>query len=113
MSDNRKEEIKEKLSEIAKDLKKVGKKVAKKTVKITDAASARIKLQSVSVKLSAEYEELGKLSYSKLVRDVDNADKIASSIDKIDELRTEIAVLKKELSEKLQKINEEDDEKSE
>jgi len=107
MSDNnKKEEIKSKLDSIAKEIKKTGKKVARKTVKMADAASARIKLQSCSVKLSAEYENLGKLSYNKLVRDFDNAEKISASIEKIDALRSEVAELKKLLAEKLKAINE-------
>lgn len=107
MSDNsRKEELKAKLDSFAKEIKKTGKKVAIKTAKLADVASARIKLQSCSVKLSAEYENLGKLSYNKLVRDHDNAEKISEAIEKIDALRAEVAELKEILNEKLKAMNE-------
>ena len=108
MSDNKTNDIRSKLDAFTKEIQKTGKKVAHKTVKMADAASARIKLQSCSVKLSAEYETLGKLSYRKLVCDADNAEKIAASIERIDALKAEVEELKKELEEKLAKINETD-----
>ena len=106
MCANKKEELKTKFDAIAVEIGRTGKKVAQKTVKMADAASTRIKLQSVSMKLSAEYENLGKLSYNRLVNDRENTEKIAEAIEKIDELRTEVETLKRELAEKLKKVNE-------
>ena len=102
---NKNDDLKVTINSLAKEVKKTGRKVADKTVKMADAATTRIKLQSCSVKLSAEYENLGKLSYNKLVKDRDNTEKIAASIEKIDSLRAEIELLKNELAEKLKKLN--------
>lgn len=105
MSENKKEEFKTKIDIIAKEIKKTGKIVADKTAKMADVASARIKLQSCTSKLNAEYGNLGRLSYNKLVNDCDNADKISASIERIDELRAEVEAMKKELDEKLKILN--------
>ena len=109
MSESRKEELKATLNRVAGEIKKTGKRVAVKTSKMADVATVRIKLQSVSVKLSEAYENLGKLSYNKLVRDVDNAEKIAEAIERIEELKAEIDTLKKELADKIKKMNESTD----
>ena len=105
MCDNKKEELKAKFDTIAAEIGKTGKIVAKKTVIMADAASTRIKLQATNAKLSAEYENLGRLSYNKLVKDRENTEKIAASIEKIEELRIEVDALKAELAEKLKKLN--------
>ena len=106
MCDNKKEELKAKIDSIAVEIGKKGRSVAKKTVRMADAASTRIKLQAVSSKLSAEYENLGKLSYNRLVKDRENTEKISASIEKIEELRAEVEALKSELAEKMKAINE-------
>ena len=106
MCDNKKEEFKAKFDAVAAEIGKTGKKVAKKTVRMADAAAVRIKLSTASAKLATEYETLGKLSYNKLVKDRDNTEKIAASIDKIDELIIEVDALKAELAAKMKAINE-------
>ena len=97
--------MKAKFDTIAAEIGKTGKIVAKKTVIMADATSTRIKLQTTNAKLSAEYENLGRLSYNKLVKDRENTEKIAASIEKIEELRIEVDALKAELAEKLKKLN--------
>ena len=106
MCDNKKEELKAKIDTIAVEIGKKGRMVAKKTIKMADAASTRIKLQSINTKLNAEYENLGRLSYNRLVKDRENTEKISASIERIEELRTEVETLKTELAEKLKAINE-------
>ena len=106
MCANKNEELKVKFDTIAFEIGKTGRNVAKKTAKMVDVASTRIKLQSVSAKLRAEYENLGRLSYGRLVNDCENTEKIAASIDKIEALRAEVDALKAELNGKLKKLKE-------
>ena len=106
MNENKKEELKTKFDVIALEIGKTSRIVAKTTVKMADAASTRIKLQSAATKLSAEYENLGKLSYNRLVNDRENTEKIAASIEKIDELRATVDTLKAELAKKLKAVKE-------
>ena len=85
-------------NEFKTDASKVASKVATKTGEIADAATARIKLQALKLRLCEEYEKLGRLTYKSAKTDeaVDTADQIA----KIDALRDEIQQLKDDIKNK-------------
>ena len=87
-------------NEFKADASKVASKVATKTGEIADAATARIKLQSLKLKLCEEYEKLGRLTYKSAKSDevTDTAEQIA----KIDALRDEIQKLKNDIADKNQ-----------
>ena len=87
-------------NEFKADASKVASKVATKTGEMADAATARIKLQSLKLKLCEEYEKLGRLTYKSAKSDevTDTAEQIA----KIDALRDEIQKLKNDIADKNQ-----------
>ena len=62
-----------------------------------DIAALKIKLESTKHKLDGEYTVLGKLTYQKLRRGDDNAEKIEASIARIEALRRRIAMLKAQI----------------
>ena len=85
-------------NEFKADASKVASKVATKTEEIADAATARIKLQALKLKLCEEYEKLGRLTYKSAKTDeiTDPAEQIA----KIDALRDDIQHIKDEIQSK-------------
>ena len=90
----------EKLNDFIKGAKKVTKKAASTTMELADIASLNVKLQGQKVKLSEKFEELGRLSYGKLANDEDNAEKIASAVAAIDQLKEAIEDIKAEITAK-------------
>lgn len=103
-------EFNKKLESFIRSAKKATKKAAHKTMELADVASLNIKLQTLNVKLSEKFEELGRLSYKKLegigeitadetVEPVvdDTVDKIAETVEQINKLHEEISCLKAEI----------------
>ena len=75
---------------ICKDIGIVAKKAARKAGEVADVADLHLKKKSLEVKLSGEYENLGKLAYKQLRRDAENTEEISARLDRIDALRAEI-----------------------
>ena len=75
---------------ICKDIGVVAKKAAIKAGEVADVADLHLKKKSLEVKLSGEYENLGKLAYKQLRRDEENTEAISARLDRIDALRAEI-----------------------
>lgn len=90
----------EKLNNFLQSAKKATKKAAATTIELTDIAALNVKLQAQSVKLSEKYEKLGRLSYSKLAHEADNAEKIAESVAEIDAINNDIENIKAEIKAK-------------
>ena len=76
--------------EFKSDAGKLLSKAAVKAGEITDAAAARIKLQSLRLKLCEEYEKLGRLVYRANRESLDLSDKINEVTVAVDKLRAEI-----------------------
>ncbi len=62
-----------------------------------DIAALKIKLESTKHKLDGEYTVLGKLTYQKLRRGDNNAEKIEASLSRIEALRRKIAALRAQI----------------
>ena len=79
-------------------------KAIKKTGEIADSASKYVKIKIYDTKLSARYEELGRLTYKQIKTEKSLAEKISGVIDEIDTLRIQRQVLKADIeSEKAKK----------
>ena len=95
-----------KWDEIKTDASKVASKVAAKTGELADATAARIRLQSLKLKLCEEYEKLGKLTYKSVKTSKETGTE--QQIAKIDAIRLEMKQIKDKLEALKQK--EEDEE---
>ena len=100
MSEMNKKCVNQNVQRFVRVTKKAAKEAAVKARKLADIAAVSVKLQGQSVKLSEKYEELGRLSYDKLIKNKDTADEMAVVIDQIDAIYAVIARLKEELAEK-------------
>jgi len=76
---------------------KTANKAIKKTGEIADSASKYVKLKIYDAKLSARYEELGRLTYKQIKTENSMAERISEVIDKIDILRAQRKALKEEI----------------
>lgn len=72
---------------IRKNLGDAAQKAKKKTGEIASDASMQIKLKSLESKRDALYEQLGKLTYRQLKTGESQAEKIAETIDALDDVR--------------------------
>lgn len=93
--------------EICTQAEKTANKAIKVTGEIADSASKYVKLKIYDSKLSARYEELGRLTYKQIKTEKSMAEKISGVIDEIDTLRIQRQVLKEDIEEDKRKRAEE------
>ncbi len=72
---------------IRKNLGDAAEKAKKKTGELAEDASMQIKLKSLESKRNALYEQLGRLTYRQLKTGESQAEKIAQTIENLDEVR--------------------------
>ena len=106
-------------NKIRTNLGKAAKKAVQKTGEIVDDTSMQIKLKSLESKRNKLYEELGRLTYRQLKTEESQAERIAQTIESLDEIREkiraqmeEIETLKKERAKKKEEEKAASDESS-
>lgn len=72
---------------IKKNIGNAAEKAKKKTGELVDDASMQIKLKSLESKRNKLYEQLGRLTYRQLKTGESQAEKIAETIEGLDEVR--------------------------
>ena len=77
-------------NQIKHSIGSVAKKAKQKTGEIVDVASMQIKLKSLESKRDHLYEQLGRLTYRQLKTGESQAEKIASTIEGLDEIRAQL-----------------------
>ena len=73
---------------IKKNIGTAAEKAKKKTGEIAQDASMQLKLKKLETKRNELYEELGRLTYRQLKTGESQAEKIAKTIEELDEVRT-------------------------
>ena len=86
-------------NEIRAKISKAANKAVKTTGEVADIATKQIKLKSFDSKLSAKYEDLGRLTYKQIKSGESQAESIALIIDEIDSLRVKRKELEDEIAE--------------
>lgn len=86
-------------NEIKSNVGRAADKTIKKAGELADAASMRLKLKSMNVKLNEKFETLGRLTYKQLKTGRSHAEAISAVIEEIDSLREEIRELKQKIDE--------------
>lgn len=84
--------------EFKNDAGKIISKAAVKAGEITDAATARIKLEALRLKLCEEYEKLGRLTYKARRESVDLQKQTDEIIFAIDKLRADVRRAQKDIN---------------
>ena len=99
-------------NQIKKNLGDAAQKAKKKTGEIVDDASMQIKLKSLESKRDKLYEQLGRLTYRQLKTGESQAEKIAQTIEGLDDVRAKhraqaelIAKVKRERAEQKAAVN--------
>ena len=94
-------------NQIKKNLGDAAQKAKKRTGELMDDASMQIKLKTLESKRDQLYEQLGRLTYRQLKTGESQAEKIASTIEGLDDVRAKhreqaelIAKVKRERAEK-------------
>lgn len=89
-----------KWDEFKNDAGKVASKVAVKTGELADAASARVRQQTLKLRLCEEYEKLGRITYRNVKSGrCDNTD---ASIAEIDRIKADMEKIKADIAAKKQ-----------
>ena len=84
-------------NEIRETVGRAANTAMQKTGEIADMTAMRVKLKMQEGKRDEQYKELGRLTYRQLKTGESQAEKIASVIQKLDEIRTKIEVLKDDI----------------
>jgi cob(I)alamin adenosyltransferase len=84
-------------NEIKSGVGRAANKTIKKAGEIADAASMKLKLKTLNVKLTESYETLGRLTYKQIKTERSQAEDISKVIERIDKYREDIKKLKKEI----------------
>ncbi|MBO5939233.1 MAG: hypothetical protein J6Q82_07030 [Clostridia bacterium] len=74
-------------NQIKKNLGTAAEKAKKKTGELVDDASMQMKLKRLEAKRNALYEQLGRLTYRQLKTGESQAEKIADTIEGLDDVR--------------------------
>lgn len=80
--------------EIVSCAKKTFNKAAVKVNEVADCAAESIKIESLKIKLSEKYEELGRIVYEEVKSEKTNAARVGEKAAEIDELLAQIEELK-------------------
>lgn len=80
--------------EFVSGAKKTFNKAAVKVGEVADCAAESIKIESLKIKLSEKYEELGRIVYEEVRSEKTDAARVGEKAAEIDELIAEIEALK-------------------
>jgi len=80
--------------EFVSGAKKTFNKAAVKVGEVADCAAESIKIESLKIKLSERYEELGRIVYEEVKSEKTNAARVGEKAAEIDELIAQIEELK-------------------
>ena len=93
-----------KWNDFCESVSKTTKKTADKTKNIANLASLRMKLNKLEVKVSEEYDSLGRIYYLQEVGKVDNREAIALQLRCISDINKQINAVKGEIREKKEAV---------
>ncbi len=79
------------------DATKIASKAALKAGEVADAATARLRIQGIKLRLCEEYEKLGRLVYKSQKENSENPEKSSIIIAQIDKLRAEKKKIENEI----------------
>jgi len=88
-----------KWNDFCESVSKTTKKTADKTKNIANLASLRMKLNKLEIKVSEEYDSLGRIYYLQEVGKVDNREAIALQLRCISDINKQINAVKGEIRE--------------
>ena len=87
-------------NEFVSGAKKTFNKAAVKAGEVADCAADSIKIETLKIKLSERYEELGKIVYEEMKAEKADAEKVSEKAAEIDALLEQIEELKQKKSKK-------------